>query len=109
MKRDRIPIACNLTSEELRMRETNLLAEFKSRLTTIEELPDGYAFRVPGEKRSLELGAQLLIAERECCPFLTFQITAEPQMGPLTIRITGLQGSKEFLRSIFVSGLLWCG
>ena len=99
MKRDRIPIACNLTSEELRTRETNLLAEFKSAVAAIEELPDGYAFRVPGEKRSLELAAQLLIAERECCPFLTFQIMAEPQMGPLTIRITGPDGSKEFVRA----------
>ena len=103
MKRDNIPVACNLTSEELRTRETSLLAEFKCAVTTIEELPDGYAFRVPGEKRSLELVAQLLIAERECCPFLTFQIMAEPQMGPLTIQITGPDGSKEFLKSILVS------
>lgn len=103
MRSDRIPIACNLTSEELRMREKDLLAEFKSAVTTIEELPGGYAFRVPGKKRSLELAAQLLIAERECCPFLTFQIMAEPQMGPLTIRITGPDGSKEFLRSILAS------
>ena len=103
MKRDRIPIACNLTSAESRMRKTNLLAEFKFAVTTIEELPDGYAFRVPGEKRWLELAAQLLIAERECCPFLTFQMTAEPQIGPITIRITGPDGSKEFLKSILVS------
>ena len=103
MKRDRIPIACNLTSEELRMREKNLLAEFKSAVTTIEELPDGYAFSVPGEKRSLEVAAQLLIAERECCPFFIFQIMAEPQLGPPIIRITGPTGSKEFLKSILVN------
>ena len=103
MKRDRIPIACNLTSEESRTRETNLLAEFKSAVTTTEELPDGYAFRLPGEKRWLELAAQLLIAERECCPFLTFQMAAEPQMGPITIRITDPDGSKAFLKSILIS------
>ncbi|QNI34472.1 hypothetical protein H7849_11605 [Alloacidobacterium dinghuense] len=87
----------------MRTRETNLLAEFKSAVTKIEELPDGYAFRVPGEKRWLDLAAQLLIAERECCPFLTFQMTAEPQMGPITIRVTGPDGSKEFLKSILVN------
>jgi len=44
--------------------------------------------------------ADLIIAERECCPFLTFELTAEPKMGALTIRITGPESTKQFLRSI---------
>jgi hypothetical protein len=45
---DDMPIACGLTSAELREREATLLAQFKSAVTETEELPDGYAFRVPG-------------------------------------------------------------
>jgi hypothetical protein len=94
------PVACCLTDAELRQREATLLAQFKSALTASEEVPDGYAFRIPGENRWLALVADLIIAERECCPFLTFELTAEPKMGALTIRITGPEGTKEFLRSI---------
>jgi hypothetical protein len=96
------PVACCLPDAELRKREGTLLAQFKSALTTTEELPDGYAFRVPGEKRWLALVADLIMAERECCPFLTFQLTAEPKMGALTVRMTGPDGTKEFLKSILM-------
>lgn len=97
------PVACALSDADLRQREATLLAQFKSAVTTREELPDGYAFRMPGEKRWVALVADLIIAERDCCPFLTFQLTAEPKMGALTLRMTGPEGSKEFLQSIFVN------
>jgi hypothetical protein len=71
-------------------------------VTATEELPDGYAFRLPGEKGWLALVADLIIAERECCPFIKFELVAEPKIGPLTIRMTGPQGTKEFLKSILV-------
>jgi hypothetical protein len=96
------PVACCLTDAELRQREAILLAQFKSALTATEEIADGYAFRIPGDKSWLALVADLIIAERECCPFLTFELTAEPKMGALTIRITGPEGTKEFLKSILV-------
>jgi hypothetical protein len=97
------PIMCSLSDAEKREREATLLARFKSGVTATEELHDGYCFRIPGDKEWLALAAELMMAERECCPFLTFQLTAEPQMGALTIRITGPDGTKEFLRSAFVS------
>ena len=93
-------VACCLSDAELRQREATLLAQFKSALTASEEVPDGYAFRTPGENRWLALVADLIIAKRECCPFLTFELTTEPKMGALTIRITGPEGTNEFLRSI---------
>jgi hypothetical protein len=75
----------------------------KSAVAATEELDDGYSFRLPGEKERLSLVTDLMIAERECCPFLTFQLTTEPQMGALTVRITGPDGTKEFLESVLVS------
>ena len=97
---DDIPVACCLSDAEVRKHEATLLAQFKSALTATEELADGYSFRLPGEKRWLALVADLIIAERECCPFLTFQLTAEPKMGALDVRMTGPDGTKEFLRTI---------
>ncbi len=99
---DEIPVACCLSDEELRNREATLLAEFKSALVTTEELPDGYLFRIPGDKKWMAVAAELIVAERECCPFLRFELVAEPGMGPVTVRVTGPSGTKDFLESFVV-------
>jgi hypothetical protein len=41
-----------------------------------------------------------MVAERECCPFLTFEMSALPKMGPVIVRVVGPAGTKEFLRTI---------
>jgi hypothetical protein len=99
---EELPVACCLSNEELRTREATLLAQFKSALLTTEELTDGYLFRIPGDKKWLAAAAELIAAERECCPFLRFELAAEPGMGPVTIRMTGPAGTKEFLKSILL-------
>ena len=78
---DDMPIACCLTSAELREREATLLAQFRSAVIGTEELRDGYAFRVPGDGKWIGLIAELIVAERECCPFWTFEFVAQPGMG----------------------------
>lgn len=97
-----IDVACSLSSPEFRQREATLLAEFKSKVTSIEELQNGFAFRIPGDEKSLRLAADLMVAERHCCTFFTFQLTAEAKRGPLTMRITGPEGTKEFVKSILL-------
>ena len=93
-------IACCLTSTELREREATLLAQFRSAVIETEELPDGYAFRVPGNGESIAVIAEMIVAERECCPFLTFEFVAQPGMGPVIVRVTGTAGAKDFLKTI---------
>lgn len=97
---EQLPVACCLSDEELRKREATLLAQFKAALTATEELDDGYVFRMPGDGKWLVLITDLMVTERDCCPFLRFELTAEPKMGPLLLRITGPAGTKEFLSSI---------
>lgn len=101
MKRpEEMPIACSLTTAELRDREATLLAQFGSMVVEAEELQNGYAFRIPGDGKWIGLVAELMMAERECCPFLTFEVTALPNLGPVIVRMTGPAGTKEFLRAI---------
>jgi hypothetical protein len=97
---DETPIACCLTNAELRGREATLLAQFRSAVIETEELPDGYAFRLPGSAKWIAIIAEMIVAERECCPFLTFELAAQPNMGPVIVRVTGPAGGKEFLRAI---------
>jgi hypothetical protein len=97
---DDMPIACCLTRAELRGREATLLGQFKSAVIGTEELRDGYAFRVPGDGKWIAIIAKMIVAERECCPFLTFELVAQPRMGPVIVRVTGPAGSKDFLRTV---------
>jgi hypothetical protein len=97
---DKLPIACTLTSTELRDREATLLTQFRSAIITTEELQEGYAFRIPGDGERIRQVAELIVAERECCPFLVFELSALPNMGQLIVRVTGPAGAKEFLSSL---------
>ena len=95
-----IRVACSWSDAELRKRVAKLLARFESSVIATEELPDGYLFRVPGDKKWMGVVWEAIVAERECCPFLTFELTAQSNMGPVSVRVTGPAGTKDFLKTI---------
>ena len=95
-------IACSLTTAEFRHREAKLLAQFRSAVVEAEELPDGYSFRLPNDRKWVMLAAELIVAERECCRFLTFELIAPSNQGSIIIRVIGPPGAKEFVKT-----LLW--
>lgn len=99
---DSAPIVCSLTTAELREREATLLAQFRSAVVETEELQEGFAFRLTGDGKLIGLTAELIVAERECCPFLTFELVALPDKGPVIVRVTGPAGTKEFVKSVFM-------
>ena len=78
---DNQPIACSLTSIELRDREAALPAQFRPAVIEIQELQEGYAVRRPCDGEWIRLIAELIVAERECCLFLAFEVAALPHMG----------------------------
>jgi hypothetical protein len=45
--------------------------------------------------------ALLVDLERQCCPFLTFQIVVEAQSGPLRLLVTGPAGAKAVIADFF--------
>lgn len=92
-----VPVACRLSDAALREREATLLAQFRSGVIAAKELHDGYIFRIRGDKQWIEIAAALIAAERECCPFLAFTLTAAPSMGPAELRVAGPVGAKDFL------------
>ena len=95
-----IRVACCLSDAELRKRVATLLARFEPAVVATEELPDGYVFRMLGDKKWMGIVWEAIMAERECCPFLTFELTAQPNMGPVSVRVTGPAGTKDFLKTI---------
>ena len=42
----------------------------------------------------------LLDAERQCCRFLRFELSVGPDLGPLTLTLTGPEGTQQFLEAL---------
>ena len=101
MSSTELPIACSLADPEFQRRRTELLKMFQGALLETKELNDGYAYRFPSGVNWIAELAQLITFERECCPFLRFNLRLEPANGPLWLELTGPEGTKEFLQSLF--------
>lgn len=84
-----------------RTRRAGLSAELASRLAGIQELPDGFAFSFPREQPLFLTLAEWVTLERRCCPFLDFELVLESRAAPVSLRLTGRPGVKEFLRREF--------
>ena len=97
---DSPPIACLLPEEELAVREADLLRELFPAIQETRELPDGYAYRFPGDAEWVLKLAQFVVFERVCCPFFTFEMDFEPEQGPVWLHLRGPEGTKEFLEPL---------
>ena len=97
---DDITRACGLSDSALRERQTTLLSQFRSAVIATQELADGYTFRLSGDGKTLALLADVIAAERLCCPFLAFELNIQPKMGPVIVHVTGPAGAKEFVKTI---------
>lgn len=95
-----MPIACSLTTPELRAREQVVQREVVAGVQETRELADGYALRFPGDAAWLDKLAEFIRFERECCPFFTFELRCEPQQGPLWLHLRGPAGVKEFVATL---------
>jgi hypothetical protein len=97
------PIACSLDAAALAARRAGLLAELNGLAITRSDLPDGQRMTFAPSTVTLELIARAIEAERECCRFLQFRLTVEPDLGAFVLELTGPLGTREFLSSIFDS------
>jgi hypothetical protein len=81
----------------LQKRRVELLQKFSKGLEEIKELEEGYAFRFKSDVPTLEELIEIIRLERECCAFLQFRLTVEPDRGPVWLDITGPEGTRNFL------------
>lgn len=91
------PIACNLDPETQAERQQEFTDRLFQHVHSIEELGDGYAYRFPGDDEIVAELTRYVLVERDCCPFFTFDLRFEPDQGPVTLRLRGPEGTKEFL------------
>jgi hypothetical protein len=95
-----LPIVCTLTPATLRTRRAELLPGLLERSEARELLPGGYRMRFTASGDVLHAIAQAIDAERQCCRFLRFTVTVEPDGGPITLDLTGPSGTREFLDAL---------
>jgi hypothetical protein len=96
-----LPIACSLTNSELQERRRGVLHAVRTAVVEVRELENGYAYYFTSDGERLAELAQLIDLERQCCPFLQFRLTVEPDNGPVCLEMAGPEGTKEFLATTF--------
>jgi hypothetical protein len=67
--------------------------------TGVRELPDGYEFKFPSDKKTFAMLSEFIEQERRCCPFFDITLHVESEGGPLSMRVTGRPGTKEFIQA----------
>ncbi len=78
-----LPVACSLTEPELRERRSTVLQEVRQAVLEVVEVENGYAYRFPSDDVWLGELVNLVRLERQCCPFLAFKISVEPNGGAI--------------------------
>lgn len=90
------PIVCTLSPAALQARRERLLAQLIRRTRDRQELADGHRFVFDATEEMVPTIARVMDAERQCCRFLRFQLTVEPDGGPVLLDLTGPPGTREF-------------
>ena len=95
-----LPIACTLTPEALQARREGLLARLLNRAQDHELTAEGLRLRFVAANDTLPAITRAVDAERQCCRFLRFDITVEPDGGPMMLELTGPPGTRDFIAAL---------
>lgn len=97
----RLPIACELSEAGQRSRRKEISDELFGGCEGARELDDGYEFIFPGGDEWIGRLTRFVASERSCCRFFAFELHFEPDLGPVSLRMRGPAGTKEFLAGHF--------
>ena len=95
------PLACNMdvfTPAEREKHEQNTAGLYRS-VQDIRETENGFEFVFPNESTVITGVAEFISNERLCCPFLEFRLTVAPNNEPISLLLSGPEGTKDFLQA----------
>lgn len=95
-----LPIACTLSDAAFQERRSSVLEQISQQVQNIKPVDAGYALQFIAEEAVLEDVFRLIQLERQCCAFLQFDLTLEPNNGPVWLSLTGPEGTKAFLENV---------
>ncbi|KAA3659670.1 MAG: hypothetical protein DWQ04_21585 [Chloroflexi bacterium] len=92
-----IPLVCLLPDNALATRKDELKTAVFSHIQESRDLPDGIAYRFPGNEEWAARLVAFINAERQCCSFIHFELSFEPEQGPIWLTMRGGEGVKAFI------------
>ena len=99
---DNSSLVCLLTGQELVERKEVLQKEIFSQVKKVEEIETGYIFYFKYEEEFLMKMTDYVIAENNCCPFLTFEIKLHSK-DDVELKIIGPSNeAKEMMKMAFI-------
>ena len=96
------PIACSLTDPEMRERLDLLRSGLFAQTRSLREDAAGFTFIFDNTGSNAEAFLNVVLLERQCCPFLHFHINITPQPEELAIHIGGTDEARTFVAHSFV-------
>jgi hypothetical protein len=96
------PLVCDMNVFTPAEREGHILTTLQL-YQTVQEIraaENGYEFLFPNTTELAKL-TEFISKEKMCCPFLEFTLRIEPNKKPVSLTITGPEGTQEFLREEF--------
>jgi hypothetical protein len=94
-----LPVICTLTDAQRQQRRVEVLQKVTECIQELKPLDDGYVFRFAADDGILDELMQVIQLERQCCPFLRFRLTVEPNHGPVWLELTGPSGTRILLEA----------
>ncbi len=98
------PFACNrlaLNDQDRKRHFDELGPMLRSLVKRNREVAGGYEFEFPSDAASVQVVAEWAAGEHLCCPFFDIDLRLEGEGGGLWLRLTGREGTKEFIKSDF--------
>lgn len=96
------PIACDLTVLNDQQRHKNRAEKLFNEREEIREVSGGVALRFPGTMDHAERILDFISRERQCCPFLTFEIIFEPENRGVWLFMGGDDQAESYIQSQLV-------
>jgi hypothetical protein len=101
------PFACDttaLTPQQRKRHFEELGPALRSLRRSVRELADGYEFEFPADDKTFQMVTEWARQESLCCPFFEIDIRLDREGGPLWLRLTGREGTKDFIKA---DGAAW--
>lgn len=89
--------ADSMFCEESMTKRASLHESLLPKIQNVSELSNGYAMDFPACSKTLVEVAEMVALSRECCDFLSYDIVADANGGPVHLVMTGDAGAKAFL------------
>jgi hypothetical protein len=98
-------LACNIAALTPAERKVHTAIMHKLFAAMIQRLdtPDGFAFRLDPNRVAVAEVREWVAKESKCCPFIDFAVDSGSDGGPITLRLGGGKGVKEFIATEFES------